>query len=293
MIPSMQVELGPVVVTVASHAGPRILGYSRPGRPALFADLPAATVTDPTVGTYHLLGGHRLWRAPEEPSVTYQPDDDGARATPLVDGVELVGAPDTDGVTKRIVVRQRGEVTIVDHVLENGGSSPIRTAPWAITQLAPGGTAILPQPAGDPASRLPDRRLVLWPYADLGDPEIRFTDHVISIEGSTRVSRFKIGFANQRGWLAYHRGDQLFVKWGPLHDDDADHVDLGCTAECYRDERFVELETVGPSVTLAPGDVVHHREAWRLFDVDPSSLTDVLAALPPTPPQLEAPETDA
>jgi hypothetical protein len=274
------------VVTVASQAGPRILTYSRVGRPSLFADLPDATIEHPAIGRYHFLGGHRLWRAPEEPAVTYHPDEHGARATVTDDSFELAGAPDRDGVTKRIVVRQAGEITLVDHVLHNGGRTPVLAAPWAITQLAPGGTAVLPQPVGDPASRLPDRHLVLWPYTDLGDPQVCFVGDTIRVDDSTTSAEFKVGFANRRGWLAYHRGDQLFVKWGPVHDDDQAHADLGCTAECYRNELFLELETLGPLTTISPGEGVRHREAWTLVDVDATALDDVLAALPACPPEM-------
>lgn len=285
MVESTDIDLGRVVLRIATHAGPRILGYARPGRPALFADLPEATVSDPSVGTYRLLGGHRLWRAPEEPATTYQPDDDGVRIAHTDGTIELVGAPDSDGVTKHILVRQQGEVTIVDHRLENGGPAPVRTAPWAITQLTPGGTAILPQPIGDPDARLPNRQLVLWPYTDLGAPEISFAGHTLRIEASRRASRWKVGFANHRGWLAYHLDGELLVKWGPLHDDAQAYVDLGSSAECYRDQQFLELETVGPVTTIEPGRTVHHREAWLLLDTDATSLDDVLATLPTTPPE--------
>lgn len=288
MVDTLEVTLGPVVLTVAAQAGPRILGHARSGRVSPFADLPDATLGDPVAGTYHLLGGHRLWRAPEVPAVTYQPDDHGVRVDMTGDAVELVGPADRDGVVKRLVVRQRGDVTVVDHTLHNQGPDPVRTAAWAITQLAPGGTAILPVPAGDPSGRLPDRHLVLWPYTDLGDPEVRFAGDTIRVEGSSRPAAFKVGFANRRGWLAYHHGEQLFVKWGPLHDEEDDHVDLGSTAECYRDDRFLELETVGPLTTIQPGETLHHREGWTVLDVEEGALERVLATLPVRPREMTA-----
>lgn len=284
MVAARDIDLGPVVLRVATRAGPRVLGCTRPGRPALFADLPHAVLHDGMGGTYPLLGGHRLWRAPEEPATTYLPDDEGLDFVHVDDGIELVGTPDRDGITKRIHLRQAGDLTVVDHQLVNDGTAPVRTTPWAITQLTTGGTAILPQPVGDPDAALPDRSLVLWPYTDLGDPEVRFVGDTIRVDASQRPSRCKVGFANRRGWLAYHHGTQLFVKWGPLHDDDAPHVDRGSTAECYRDERFLELETLGPVADLEPGAAVHHRETWLLRDVAPGELEDVLAALPATPP---------
>lgn len=275
--------LGPVEVTVALAAGPRILGYARPGRRQLFAELPDVVIRRPDVGTFRFLGGHRLWRAPEEPAVTYQPDDHGVVVERRDGGVGLVGAPDRDGLVKTITVRQHGELTAVDHTLRNDGAAPVAVAPWAITQLVTGGTAILPQPAADPEGLLPDRQLVFWPYTDPAAPEVLLRRGDVRVHASFRPSRTKLGQANRRGWLAYHLEDQLFVKWAPLHDDGRPYVDLGSSVEVYRDERFCELESLGAHVTLAPGGEVAHREVWTLLDVPAQRLDAVLDALPDVP----------
>jgi hypothetical protein len=184
------------------------------------------------------MGGHRLWRAPEVPAVTYQPDDEGATVLPTGNGVVLTGAPDRDGIVKQITVTQRGDATVVDHELHNGGAVPVETAPWSITQFATGGTAILPQETRpvDPDGVLPNRHLVLWPYTDLASPEVSFATDTIRIEASTSPAKLKLGWANRRGWLAYALGDRLFVKWASLHDDGAVYTDHGASAQCYRDE---------------------------------------------------------
>jgi hypothetical protein len=36
----------------------------------------------------------------------------------------------------------------------------------------------------------------------------------------------------------------------------------------YVDDRFIELETLGPLVTLEPGATTTHREQWSLHLVD-------------------------
>jgi hypothetical protein len=63
---------------------------------------------------------------------------------------------------------------ITDHSLTNQGLWPIETAPWAITQLKPGGVAILPQQVGpaDPDGVQPNRTLALWPYTDIGSAHL-------------------------------------------------------------------------------------------------------------------------
>lgn len=278
-------DLGPVSATVANNAGPRILGYARHGGPEVFASLPGAVIERREHPPFRFLGGHRLWRGPEVPAITYAPDDHGVTVSTLDGGFELTGPPDADGVVKSITLAQQGAFTIVDHHLSNEGWTPVRCAPWAITQFEPGGTAYLPQARGpvDDDGVLPNRHLVLWPYADLSALEITVLNSVVTIHASDRPSRAKVGCSNRRGWMAYALGDELFVKWSTLHRDDDHYVDFGADLQCYRDERFLELETLGPLVTLQPGKRATHREVWTLTEVPEDGLVDLLDSLPSVP----------
>lgn len=282
-------DLGPVEVTFAVNAGPRVLGYSRHGGPQLFASLPDDVIEHPAVGTYRFLGGHRLWRAPEVPAITYEPDDVPVDVDVWDGGFEVVGRLGADALVKAISVSQSGEFTIVDHELRNEGWTPVRCAPWAITQLVPGGTAYLPQqrvPA-DEDGVLPNRHIVLWPYTDLSTPEVTISQEQVTVLASDRQSKSKVGIPNRLGWIAYVLGDEMFVKWSALHRDSELYVDRGVSLECYRDERFVELETLGPLVTLQPGKRAVHREIWTLREAAADSVSDVLASLPAEPEVLE------
>jgi hypothetical protein len=288
-IETTTVDLGAAVVTVAIGAGPRILGYRLSGgEEQLFASLPDAEITHPAVGRFRFLGGHRLWRAPENPAVTYQPDDEGASVRLIEHGVALTGPRGGDDIVKEIIVHQRGDATVVDHRLRNEGRSPVDVAVWAITQLAPGGTATLPQPidTSDPDGVLPNRHLVLWPYTELSAPEVSFGVDAVEVQASTRPVKFKIGMPNRRGWLAYRLADRLFVKWAPLHDDRLTYADMGASVQCYRDERFMELETLGALTAVAPGEATSHREVWTILHLDGLTVADRLRELPAVHPEL-------
>lgn len=287
-IETMTVDLGPATAVLAKDAGPRILGYARSGGPQLFATLPDAGIEVPGGGRFHFLGGHRLWRAPEVPEVTYQPDDHGTVITESVDSVELTGAADGDGIVKSISLTQRDKVTVVDHVMRNEGWSPVRSAPWAITQFAPGGVGAIPLPTdpADPHGALPNRSIVLWPYTDPSSPELELRTDEIRMHGSNRPVRTKVGTANRRGWLAYHLDGEVFVKWAAPHRDGGNYLDFGASAQCYRDERFVELETLGPLTNLHPGKEVRHREVWTVHDLGDGTLDEFLAGLPIQPPEM-------
>ncbi|MGB5655556.1 MAG: hypothetical protein WBN35_02965, partial [Acidimicrobiia bacterium] len=247
--------------------------------------LPDEVIEHPAVGTYRFLGGHRLWRAPEVPAITYVPDDDPVDITIMGSGFELVGPLGSDAIVKAITAAQIGEFTVVDHELRNEGWTPVRCAPWAITQLVPGGTAYLPQqlvPA-DEDGVLPNRHIVLWPYTDLSMPEVTISQEQVTVHASDRRSKSKVGIPNRLGWIAYALGDELFVKWSAVHRDSELYVDRGVSVECYRDERFIELETLGPLVTLQPGKRAVHREIWMLREVAVDSVSDVLESLPAKP----------
>lgn len=275
-------DFGPVEIEVALGAGPRITGYSRRGGPQLFAQLAGEVIEHPAIGTFRFLGGHRLWRAPEVPAVTYQPDGNPVRVEQDQDVVTITGAPDSDGIVKAISIHQRDSLTVVDHTLRHDGALAVSSAAWAITQLTPGGVAFLPAPNRpvDADGVLPNRSIAVWPYTDLSAPEIVFRPHEIQVAGSEQRTQAKIGQENRRGWIAYVLGDELFVKWSPIHRDDRSYADLGSSVECYRDHRFLELESLGPLTDLDPGQELCHREVWMLTRLDGASPDDVLASLP-------------
>ena len=76
-----------------------------------------------------------------------------------------------------------------------------------------------------------------------------------------REGALKIGFPNPDGWLAYVVDDTLFLKQA-VYQPDGDYFDRGSSSECYCNPRLLELETLGPRTTLAPGESVSHRETW-------------------------------
>lgn len=254
------------------------------GHRDLFADLPDAVIEHAAVGTFWFIGGHRLWRAPERPPVTYEPDDQPVNVVHDGNALTVTGRPDSDGIVKVLSLTQHGTLTIVDHTLENVGSKSVDTAPWAITQLLPGGRAILPTPSEkvDADGLLPNRTVVLWPYSDVAAAGVSITQNQLVIEASTISTKFKVGQPNRRGWAAYGFSDDFFVKWSPLHDDTSSYVDLDSSVQCYVEGRFVELESLGPLVYLGPGEKCRHREVWTMVRVGGGHL-DGLSSLPSEP----------
>lgn len=250
-------------------AGPRIVRLTLPGQPNLLAELPEAAL-ETSLGTYNFRGGHRLWCAPESLPGTYSPDNDGLKEEEIHEGVRLTGkAEPANGIVKVIEIRLSPELAKVTlrHELRNTGLRPVKLAPWTLTMLRLGGTAIFPQAVGNVDARgfLPNRNLVLWPYTQINDPRLIFDDDFVLIHAIASPRHAKIGFYNPFGWLAYWLEGVFFRKTFDVNVK-AMYPDSGCNAEIYCDNNVIELETLGQLGLLEPGKSFIHTEIWELFD---------------------------
>jgi hypothetical protein len=253
---------------VTQSVGPRIISLRFKGGENLFAELPDVTDALPDGRLYHLYGGHRLWHAPEVMPRTYQPDDEPVQISAVDDGLVVTQQTEAlTGMQKSLRVSLWGEepkVTI-EHTLTNRGVWPVNCAVWAITQLKAGGFAILPQ-ARDETGFLPNRSLAIWPYNDMNSPQLRWGKDYIFMHAPMH-QRFKLGFPNHRGWLAYWQAGTLFVKRATF-DPQGAYCDFNSSSECFCNEEFIELETLAPLTELRPGASVTHDETWELYALD-------------------------
>lgn len=252
-------EVAAVLVTVS--AGPRVLGLVGPGG-NLMAVLPDAGLDVPGGGRFRLLGGHRLWVAPEVPAITHLPDERPCDVAEVGGGVRVEAPADGAGLVKAIEVRRTADGWVVDHTVRNTSNGPIKLAPWAITQLRLGGEAVLPLGASG-AGLQADHSLVLWPYTDLADPRIRFEDGAVSVRAEAAGPALKLGAAPSEGRVAYRLGRDLFEKRIAV-DAAAPYPDRGAAVQLYLCDEFCELETLGPLRVVEPGGSAAHRETWSL-----------------------------
>jgi len=258
---------GRVRLAVTTGCGPRVVFCGLPGGRNLFAETPGVTLDGPA-GPLRLLGGHRLWYAPEIVERTYWPDDAPVKLGAVADGARFIAEPDGMGIVKELTVTlAAGAARVrVQHTLRNEGDAAIELAPWAVTMMPLGGVALLPQPQGpvDPRALLPNRFLTLWPYSDPTDPHLRWGNRIVLLRGEPTPPN-KLGYRNAHGWLAHWLDGTLFTKeFAPQLD--GSHPDNGCNAECYRNDVFMEVETLGPLATVEPGQAVTHDEVWRLHE---------------------------
>jgi hypothetical protein len=265
----VKLENDALALWVTQSVGPRIIGVALQGGANLFAEVPDITLACPGDGNYSLRGGHRLWYAPEAPPRTYIPDDVPVSIADVENGIHVSQPVEAQtGIQKSLTITlsDRDARVVVDHTLHNLGDESVELAPWAITQLKPGGIAILPQAttSADEYSVLPNRHIVLWPYTEVTSPHIAWGDRYVFVQATMQGGALKIGFPNPAGWMAYVVEDTLFVKHA-VYQPDAAYFDRGSSSECYCNPHFLELETLGPRTNLAPGESVTHREMWTLY----------------------------
>jgi len=258
-------------VDVLAAAGPRIIRLGLAGSTRnLLAETPDLGWETPH-GRYELLGGHRLWFAPEDPDRVAVPDGDGLVLDLEPDGFRLTGrAEEPTGLVRSMILRlSPGTAALeVRHELRNVFETPIELAPWSITQLPLGGAVLLPQPAATPGHHVrPNRSLVLWPYTSWEDPRLQPRDGLLTVDALAGPA-LKVGYFNDGGWVGYVRDGAVLVRrFEPVPGED--HADLGCNVEVFVGGRFVELELLGPLIALAPGCTVSLVESWEVQAVEP------------------------
>lgn len=261
---------GIVELVATGDVGPRIIRFGFAGGENEFAQFPDQLGK---VGgdEWRIYGGHRLWHAPEVKPRTYYPDNEPVEVKVLDDSsLELIQPTERwTGVQKCLRVEMapdQAQVTVT-HTLTNRNLWAIELAAWALSVMAKGGRAILPQPPFIPHAEkvLPARPIVQWHYTDMTDPRWTWGKRFIILrQDPNRPEPQKLGVANLDGWCAYVNDDRIFLK-RYQHITDAVYPDFGCSTEIFTDADMLELETLSPLTKLEPGESVNHLERWFLF----------------------------
>jgi len=278
--PTVELANEHVRVEMLAESGPRIVRLELAGSSEnLLGEVPDVSWDTPW-GKYRLRGGHRLWVAPENPPLTSAPEEGSLVVSEIPGGLRLERPEAPSGLRKAIEVTLAGggPKLTVRHELRNEGTETVTRAAWGITIVPLGGVAILPQKQGplDGSEFLPNRSLVLWPYSSICDPRIELGDDLVLMY-ATPGAPTKIGHLNRSGCAAYLNRGVLFCKhFEPQIEEQ--HADLGCNVEVYANERTLELETLGPLKTLAPGDSAVHVETWQLHRMTDETLSRELLA---------------
>jgi hypothetical protein len=275
---NLRIDNGTAELIVTLEVGPRILSYRLAGGTNVFKEY-----ADQMGGTgepeWMIRGGHRQWTGPEDHTRTYALDNGPVAYREVASGLlRFTPAPEAIyGLQKELDVRlaSTGSRVTVVHRYTNIGSSPTELAPWGVSVMAPGGLEVIPLPpkrphpgspknARSPADYAANQLMAIWSYFDFQDPRWRFGSKFITLRQDPTRGPTKLGLAHKLGSVGYLNAGTLFVKSfeyrpGQIYPDD------GVNLETFTNEDMLEIETLGPLISLDPGESVEHTERWELF----------------------------
>ena len=268
-----------IELVVTADVGPRIIHFGFVGGENVFATFPNQ-VGRTGDAEWNVYGGHRFWIAPEQMPRTYYPDNTAVTVEDHGTFVRFVAPVETTTRIQKIIDVALDPIlakVTLTHTLHNHNPWAVELAPWALSVMAPGGTAVFPLPprASHQGNLLPTGQLITWAYTDMRDPRWTWgTQYMLLRQDPTAATPQKIGSNNTEGWLGYVRNGRFFLKQFPPHDPRATYPDFNSSAELYTDAAILELESLAPLTTLAANATVSHSETWRLFNNVPAPQND-------------------
>lgn len=258
-----------VEAIVTTDVGPRIIHFSLTSEKNIFC------IVEDQAGKvggdeWRIYGGTRLWHSPEAMPRTYFPDNQKIDLEIVENGIVLKQPMETTTFLQKTIELKfhptEAEV-YVTYKIKNNGLFEVKFAIWALSVMAPGGVEVMPIPKID-TGLLPSYPLVIWPYTKLNDHRVLWgEDFIILKQDKNYKPPFKIGYPNLDGWACYLNDGSLFIKQYK-HIDGAEYPDFGCSYETYTTDFMLEMETLSPLYTVAPGKEISHLEVWQLKKVD-------------------------
>ncbi|WAM37044.1 hypothetical protein [Caldicellulosiruptor acetigenus] len=264
-----KISNGKIEAIVTTDVGPRIIHFAFEGGKNVFC------VVEDQAGKvggdeWRIYGGTRLWHSPEAMPRTYFPDNHKIDFEIVENGIVLKQPMETTTFLQKTIelkFHPTEAEAYVTYKIKNNGLFEVKFAIWALSVMAPGGVEVMPIPKID-TGLLPSYPLVMWPYTKLNDHRVLWgEDFIILKQDKNCKPAFKIGYPNLDGWVCYLNDGSLFIKQYK-HIDGAEYPDFGCSYETYTTDFMLEMETLSPLYTVAPGEEISHLEVWQLKKVD-------------------------
>lgn len=258
---------GEIELIVTSDVGPRIIRYGFEGGQNFFVEL-EEDLGKTGGDNWRLYGGSRLWVGPEDPVYSYGADNDPVQVEISGNRLTAQAPVEHTGVQKAIAVElsDEGSAVRVVYTLANRTIWPLRIATWVLTMMAPGGAGIttLPPRGTHPEVLAPTNPLVVFAFTNMADPRWTWLEkYIVLRQDPQNADPEKIGLFNPATRGAYLLNGELFVKKFAASPEE-EYPDMGASYETFTNERFLEIETLGPLRTLQPGESIDHVEEWSL-----------------------------
>lgn len=259
---------GEVELVVTADIGPRIIRFGFIGGQNVFKEFPDQ-LGKTGESQFQLRGGHRVWKAPEDPVGSWAPDNAPVQIELLADG--LTAREPIEPLTRlqkeiEIHLAPSGTAATVIHRIANHSLFPLEYSVWAMSMMAQTGVAItgFPPRGRHPIDLAATNPLVMWAYTDLSDPRWKFTRKYLMLRQNPDVAEAqKLGLFNPNTWVAYVLNGEAFVKQ-TQSDPAKAYPDFGCSFETFANNEFLEIETLSPLTKVQPDQNAAHVEHWSL-----------------------------
>jgi hypothetical protein len=263
------VSNGEIELIVTGDVGPRVIRFGFVGGQNLFKEFPEQ-LGHTREEKFQLRGGDRVWKAPEDPIATWAPDNVPVEIQVTPNG--LIARAPVEPLTNlqkeiEVSMSSTGNTVTVTHRITNRSLFTLEFAPWALTMMAQGGTAVsgFPPRGRHPINLEATNPLVMWAYTNLADPRWKFTKKYLMLRQDPKNSEAqKLGMFNPDTWAAYVLNNEAFVK-RTTPDPTKTYPDFGCSFETFTNNDFLEIESLGPLTKVAPGHSVEQTEHWGLY----------------------------
>ena len=263
-----RISNGDVELVVTSDVGPRIIRFGFVSGQNVFKEFPDQ-IGKSGEAQFQLRGGHRVWKAPEDPVASWAPDNVPVQIELTADG--LTAREPIEPLTKlqkeiEIHLAPSGTDVTVTHRIANHSLFPLEYSVWAMSMMAQGGVAItgFPPRGKHPIALAATNPLVMWAYSDLSDPRWKFTKKYLMLrQNPNAADPQKLGLFNPNTWVAYVLNGEAFVKQ-TQSDPAKAYPDFGCSFETFTSNEFLEIETLSPLTKVQPDQTAAHVEHWSL-----------------------------
>lgn len=304
----LQLDNGETRVILGPHCGGRLLSYARHGKEALplnpaqdgWTWIPGAKTIDPYGGRFDIGPELTLGRHPTLWLGTYEQYAMGPRAARMISLTD----PELRLQLHRFFrLAPDGSHLRCTQKIKNLSDTTVRVCHWSRTFALGGGICVVPL---NPHSRYPRGYLTYGPgpvmnYRPQPHPNVQVRDGYLEIRGIPPFSKFMVD--TEAGWLAYLMpNDLVFVKRFAVYPQRAYAEASAATLSIFYypgteeaakppDQRglpidFCELEPIGPTEFLAPGQSASYSEDWWLLsypfpregqEVDLAALAEIVA----------------
>lgn len=274
-----------IELEIPTGVGPRITACRFCGESNIFYEAPDVKEHFNSEEWYSY-GGHRLWHAPEVNPRSYYPDNQPVKIEQIENTISFIqNTEETTHIQKtiRIHLETNGNTVNIEHILSNKGMWPVELAGWALSMMQPNGKAVIPLPNKIPFPQelQPNNAISVWPYTNLADERIQFSNQFIAISQNPQAEfPLKLGMDCRKNWIGYFTDSSLFVKKFNSVEKGR-YPDFGCSVEVYTDNHMLEMETLSPLQTIAPSETINHREEWGLWKTSgmPTNDQEINAAI--------------